>query len=116
VLGKKERRPRPRSVQKQNPPGALPSQVPDELDSLGLAHLKLEEPRSPTLRCHFHDGKAADKVTLLTIEAEIGLANYRDRNGHAVARMCQGLLASTKSITSLNSLPSKRCPLAGSTL
>ncbi|RFN42555.1 rna exonuclease 3 [Fusarium flagelliforme] len=61
LLGKKERRPRPRSVQKQDPPGALPTQVPDELDSLGLEHLKLEEPRGPTLRCHFHNGKAADK-------------------------------------------------------
>jgi len=67
--------------------------------------LKLEEPRGPTLRCHFHDGKAVDKVTLLTIETEIGLANYYDRNGHVVARMFQGRLASTKSITSLKGLP-----------
>jgi hypothetical protein len=105
VLVKGEKRPRQRSVRKQDPPGALPSQVPDEINSLGLEHLQLEEPRGPTLRCHFHNGKTVNKVTLLTIPVEIRLTDYYDRHGHVVARMCQGLLASTKSITSLNDLP-----------
>jgi RNA exonuclease 1 len=61
MLGKGEKRPRQRSVRKQDPPGALPSQVPDKTDSLGLEHLQLEEPRGPTLRCHFHNGKTVNK-------------------------------------------------------
>ena len=76
MLGKEGRRPRQGSVRKQDLTVASTSTVPDEVASLGLEHLQLEEPRGPTLSCHFHDGKTVDKVTLLAIQARIVLANY----------------------------------------
>ncbi|KAH7169738.1 ribonuclease H-like domain-containing protein [Fusarium flagelliforme] len=44
-----------------NPPGPLSSNVPDEIDSLGLEQLQLEETRAPVPRCKFHDGKKVNK-------------------------------------------------------
>ncbi|KAG7412953.1 RNA exonuclease 3 [Fusarium oxysporum f. sp. rapae] len=66
LLVKEERRSRQRLLRQQDPayaatPGLLPSNAPDEIGSLGMDQLKLEETPGPVLRCKFHDGKIVNK-------------------------------------------------------
>ncbi|KAL3588257.1 hypothetical protein FPOAC2_14156 [Fusarium poae] len=66
LLSKKQRPPRSKPLPKQDPtnsdpPSLFASNVPDEIDSLGLERLQLEETRAPVMRCRFHDGKKVNK-------------------------------------------------------
>ncbi|KAF5591599.1 RNA exonuclease 3 [Fusarium subglutinans] len=66
LLVKKERRSRQKVLPKKDPalsttPGSLQSKMVDEIVSLGMEQLKLEETRAPEKRCKFHDGKVVNK-------------------------------------------------------
>ncbi|KAG5770717.1 hypothetical protein H9Q69_010120 [Fusarium xylarioides] len=66
LLIKEERRSQRKVLPKKDPapeitPGSLQSKVVDEVVSLGMEQLKLEETRAPELRCKFHDGKLVNK-------------------------------------------------------
>ncbi|KAF5568181.1 RNA exonuclease 3 [Fusarium phyllophilum] len=66
LLIKEERRSQRKVLTKKDPapsitPGSLESKVMDEVVSLGMEQLKLEETRAPELRCKFHDGKLVNK-------------------------------------------------------
>ncbi|KAF5634187.1 rna exonuclease 3 [Fusarium sp. NRRL 52700] len=65
LLVKKERKARQKVLPKKNSvpsinPGSLQSKVMDDVVSLGIEQLKVEEPRAPELRCKFHDGKVVN--------------------------------------------------------
>ncbi|TXC06396.1 hypothetical protein FocTR4_00010777 [Fusarium oxysporum f. sp. cubense] len=66
VLAKEEKRRQQRLLRQQDParantPAPLQSNAPDEIDSLRMDQLQLEETRAPVPRCKFHDGKTVNK-------------------------------------------------------
>lgn len=70
MLVKEERRSRKKLLPKKDAalstaPGSLQSKIVDEVVSLGMEQLKLEETHAPELRCKFHDGKLVNKVVPL---------------------------------------------------
>ncbi|PNP78929.1 hypothetical protein FNYG_07794 [Fusarium nygamai] len=66
LLVKEERRIRRKVLPKKDPapsatPSSLQSKIVDEIVSLEMEQLKLEERNAPEMRCKFHDGKLVNK-------------------------------------------------------